>query len=352
MKTIASRAGVSRMTVSRALRNDPSLRDATIRRIHVIAESLGYRPDPRIAELMSRLRRKRSARDHDSIAYVRIVGPARPLHTSDADRVGTGAASAAELAGYGFEPFVWRLGEMTPLRMANILHARGIRGAVLLNETEGALADLVDFPNRLACALVGPPIPNPQLHRAGVNRHLSVGLAIKQCAARGYQRVGLYLSARSDRNAEHVWLCSFLAHQQERELLTPELACVASEAGPKRFVQWLRAVHPDAIVSDSHEAIDWLNAPENHTAAADVGFVQLDWTPDCGPCAGVDQRMEEVGAIAIELVNRQLMHNEVGIPKYPLISLANGVWVEGGSLRPLPNDDGVQPQASFMALSY
>lgn len=53
LKQIALEAGVSVMTVSRALRNQPSSASATRQRIQQIAERLGYRPNPLVSALMS-----------------------------------------------------------------------------------------------------------------------------------------------------------------------------------------------------------------------------------------------------------------------------------------------------------
>ena len=46
MRKLAASAGVSHVTVSRALRNDPSISRATTRRIQALARRLGYRPNP------------------------------------------------------------------------------------------------------------------------------------------------------------------------------------------------------------------------------------------------------------------------------------------------------------------
>ncbi|TAL04978.1 MAG: LacI family transcriptional regulator [Verrucomicrobia bacterium] len=54
LKDIALRAGVSIMTVSKALRNAPDVSDATRARIKVLAQQLGYVPDPGAQSLRTR----------------------------------------------------------------------------------------------------------------------------------------------------------------------------------------------------------------------------------------------------------------------------------------------------------
>src|SRR5437763_1467974 len=52
LRDIAAKAGVSVMTVSRALRNHPHLASETRARILQLAERLGYRPNPMVSALM------------------------------------------------------------------------------------------------------------------------------------------------------------------------------------------------------------------------------------------------------------------------------------------------------------
>src|SRR5882724_4094007 len=69
MATIAREAGVSLMTVSRALRGHLSVRPKTGDRIRLLAEKLGYRPDPKVSRLMGYLRRGRLA-GPETIAWI------------------------------------------------------------------------------------------------------------------------------------------------------------------------------------------------------------------------------------------------------------------------------------------
>src|ERR1051325_9261392 len=68
MQRIADAAGVSRMTVSLALRNHPRISAATRERIRQVAERLGYHPDPEVSKLMAYLRRAKPAK------HARVLG--------------------------------------------------------------------------------------------------------------------------------------------------------------------------------------------------------------------------------------------------------------------------------------
>ena len=74
-REIAKAAGVSPAAVSLALRNHPSIPETTRARIREVAESLGYQPNPRVAELMGHIRRNRG---------VEALGESVALYWSDA----------------------------------------------------------------------------------------------------------------------------------------------------------------------------------------------------------------------------------------------------------------------------
>ena len=61
MSTVAERAGVSKNTVSLALRHDPQIPLETRRRIERVAKSLGYAKNPVVSQLMTELRKAHPA---------------------------------------------------------------------------------------------------------------------------------------------------------------------------------------------------------------------------------------------------------------------------------------------------
>ena len=101
---IAARAGVSRTTVSFALRNNPKIPKKTADLVRAIAQQLGYRPNPRVAAVMAHIRRARAVPAGERIAFVWV-------HTSRAEsardlflqRVFLGAKARAEALGYSLE---------------------------------------------------------------------------------------------------------------------------------------------------------------------------------------------------------------------------------------------------------
>src|SRR5687767_9601242 len=70
MQTVADRMGVSRATVSLALRNDPRLPKATRERVQAIARELGYRPDPLVSSHMVRVQARKAVKQIRTLAFL------------------------------------------------------------------------------------------------------------------------------------------------------------------------------------------------------------------------------------------------------------------------------------------
>src|SRR5687767_11084669 len=70
LEQIAKRAGVSRSTVSRVMRNDPRISAATARRVREAAKDLDYRPNPLLSTLMERVRVGRNVSYQGTIGVV------------------------------------------------------------------------------------------------------------------------------------------------------------------------------------------------------------------------------------------------------------------------------------------
>ena len=51
LRDLAQKAGVSHVTISRALRNDPSISTARRAEVKKLAAAMGYRPDPSLSAL-------------------------------------------------------------------------------------------------------------------------------------------------------------------------------------------------------------------------------------------------------------------------------------------------------------
>ncbi len=70
LNDIALKLGVSKMTVSRALRGEKHVGAARREEIAAMAKKMGYRPDPEITKLMTHMRRARQRATPRTLAFV------------------------------------------------------------------------------------------------------------------------------------------------------------------------------------------------------------------------------------------------------------------------------------------
>src|SRR4051812_24644133 len=70
LRDVAKKAGVSAMTVSRALRKHPNISPETRTKVEQAARQLGYRPNPLVSALMSYRRAVKPIHLHTCLAFV------------------------------------------------------------------------------------------------------------------------------------------------------------------------------------------------------------------------------------------------------------------------------------------
>lgn len=332
MKHIAEAAGVSTMTVSLALRRDPSIPMATRERITALAQRMGYRRNPLVSALMAGLRTRR-APGHDAhvIAYVESFGPdATPQQAASLGRYRAGAMEGAALHGYRLERFQLGADGLTEARLEQVLEARGIRGVVFAPLPRPGSALTRPWSNH-ALAAVGYSLAQPRLHRAVNHQVHSIRLAIAELTAIGYRRFGFVVSRHEDARTERNWMSAILLAQHEMagtERSAQVFLADRIERGP--LAAWCRAERPEVIVT-TEEQVD---AMLGRTRGLErLGFAHLHLTTTQRGSAGIDQNNERVGAAAVDLAVEQLHANLHGLPENPKTVLIEGRWERGTTAR-------------------
>ncbi len=328
-------AGVSHVTVSLALRNDPRITAGKRDQVQALARRVGYQPDPHVAELMGRLRTGRRGAGAVVVAFLDFVHAHYGRKGSPTSRrFFAGAEARAKQLGYKLERLLVGVDGLTLERVGEILRARNIRGVLITPGTNAREQLTLDW-ERLAAVEFGRSLAKPILHRVCNHQAHTMRLVLESLAARGYRRCGIYLTEGICARVDQTWPATYFHHSQ---LYQPGEAPLPPLIRPSwdeaEFAAWYRRHRLDAVVTIHPPVLDWLRA----TGAAipkKVAFALLDWSPEMGDVAGVDQCSENVGAAAFELVAAQLTQHEFGIPPSPKTVLIEGIWREGGTVRAL-----------------
>jgi len=335
VRQLASLAGVSRTTISLALRNHPSLPISTRQRIQALAERHGYQSDAVVSALMTRLRTSRKKRTVDTLAFL-TFWPERDswLKKSVNDRrYFNGICRRAEKLGYQIETFWAKEPGLAPGRLSEILYTRAIRGIVIppLLRASGHLSLRWEY---FAAAAIGYTTIKPDLHRATHSHLAGMVLALRQLKKRGYQRIGFANLFGQDERVRHNWLAGFLTYREihSHDCTIPPF--IPPQWNLKEFKKWLDQNRPDVVLSNSSLPLKMLQ-DLGYDVPGEIGYANLDRATNDAPYAGVDQYPEQVGAAAIDLVVTQLQNNELGLPRHPQTLLLDGGWVDGPTIRRL-----------------
>ena len=333
LQDIADRAGVSRATVSLALRNHASIPPATRKRIQAVAKQLGYRPNPLVSALMSYQRTTQPARPtHLTLAMIVNFSRRDPWPRYLSEDLISSAAARAEQLGYRLEEF-W-LGDLklTAKRLNSVLYRRSIPGVIIapLPAAHGHLR--LDWPNFSAVA-IGHSLTRPLLHRVTTNRFRALRMAVRQLRRRGFERLGLAIQSNQDRRVDHQWGAAFEWEQRQVPAAQRTAAFIVEESEwtERRFAKWFEASRPQVILGYDPGIVAWLNNL-GQRVPKDVGFVHL-WTPDrSGNFAGIYHDPPAIGAAAVDFLVGMIHRNERGVPAAAQTLVLEASWQDGVTL--------------------
>ena len=333
MREIARRLGVSHVTISMALRDNPRVSVALREKIKQVAEELGYRPDPMLSALAAYRNQKSVTGIHAAVAWINAwVKPEELRGFKEFDLYWKGASECAAKFGYRLEEF--RLDhEMTAHRLHQIFQARNIRG-ILLPPHGSVKPAWEDFPwEQYAVARFGRSLKYPPAHLVTADQLTNTFIAVSKMRERGYNRIGLITwETDLDPRGPH-FTAGFLS---ARELLhdTGALPIFRIEEPVtddlvSRFREWMKKEKPDALLSTVEHKILFRKAEIQVPRDIPVAVTSV---LDGGADSGMDQHAEEIGRAGFLLLNSLLNEGARGIPKIFQQTLVEGSWVDGTSL--------------------
>lgn len=350
---IAKLAGVHKATVSRALRNHPTIPKSTRDRIQAIAQKEGYRPNPLVAMYQAQARSSRPTAMQAAMGWLNDYPNAASWSEFPWLRgYLAGARQRCADMGYRLEEINLSANNTQSYddevsRVGKLLRNRGIYGILLplmlnqeylLAEWEDCVVALIGSGHIRSAA--GPEGPTSHFHAqrfpvADRDLFFNMRLAFENLRQLGYYRIGLVYSRYIDAEANGQAQGAYLAEQA----LMPEGDRIPilflerfKEGRPAAFDEWLKKYKPDAILCINPVIRDWieelgLKAPD------DIGLANLNLVADVSDWSGINEQHEEIGAAAVDILVGALSRNELGLPRQPRRVLIPGEWVAGSTLR-------------------
>jgi LacI family transcriptional regulator len=327
MRHVARASGVAVSTVSKALRNDPSIPEKRCRAIQATAARLDYRPHPLVATLMAQMHHHRRRSDPHNIAWIDLW-PDEKDHVAamSAEPLLQGARARARELGYGIEVYSAGKDKISPEHLHRTLTTRGQWGIIIPPVPESAMRFSLHL-RGLTGVTIGTSLHEPVMHRISPNHFQGCVLAIEKLRTKGFHRIGLILTPTMNERVEGKWLGAFLACQQQfpkNDRVTPLLAASDDH---KALMRWLSRENPDTVLLAEKcfwRIVDQLNGnPRKHLPVA--WLLQQDIQSDLG---SLNHQLEQLGRVAVEMVVSQIHRNDRGSPTLPHTMLIDAVWVD------------------------
>jgi LacI family transcriptional regulator len=316
LRDIAEKAGVSVSAVSLALRNSPKTSVKRREEIQRIAAEMGYRQDPRVAELMQHLRKSRRNRTRSQMA---ILVPELTV-------------------GFGVDLIYLSDPGMSCRLARSIIIARGIKGVVVLPFASGTANLDFDF-DGLCVATAGYSIVEPKLHRACPDYFKMMDEMLELCVGAGHQRIGLIMTKTGgigfkQFNSSFLYFQSGIPAADRIPMLGSPIRRTWHDEGaaPDSIKRWLGKYKPDVVIGTAQvlQTIQGfgISVPD------EMGFVSIDVSESPTDAAGANHCYEMVGYEAFKLMWSSLNLNLTGVPEHPRVVLVDSHQQPGFTLQP------------------
>lgn len=333
LRDIARHLGVSHVTVSLALRDSARISKELREKVRKTAEEFGYQPDPMLTALAHYRLGRKAAPITAGLAWINAWQPAASLRSfKEFDLYWYGADLAARKYGYRLEEY--RLDEKcAPKRLHQILAARGIRGILLPPHHHHP--DWRDFPWEFYSVVrFGRSLKTPECHVVTADQAVNTMLAFEKIRERGYERIGFVDSRDFTVKRGHMFQAGFLLAQTELEesqrVPILDINLVPNSGRYKQIAEWVRKHRVDAILTGMAELPDLLRKA-GIRVPDDIGLA-CTTVLDVPISAGIDQHPEEIGRVALLMLNSLINDGAMGTPPIFRQILVEGSWVDGPSL--------------------
>lgn len=337
LRRIAKMAGVSHMTAARALNGDRYVSEKTRAKVQRVADKLGYTTNPAVSAVLSAVRRRQVTDYRGKIAWLHAARVPQSDSAPWQRPIYAGVRNRAEQTGFLVEDVWLNDPSLKPRQLSRVLVARGVQGIIIASNH--CHLETLDW-DRFAAVATDTCLPGPPVHQARPDFAFGMRETLVHLLARGYRRVGLVLSVIHDRAHRGAERATYLLESADLTVHDPiPILLLPVNAPPDTaslFAAWRARYRPDAVICYDERLLDWTRAL-GLAVPGELALAHLSRHAYLKEWAGINQREEQIGAAAVDLVLGQLVRGEFGVPPFQKEVLIKGEWVEGATIRPLPD---------------
>ncbi|MFZ4776212.1 MAG: LacI family DNA-binding transcriptional regulator [Terrimicrobiaceae bacterium] len=295
LRDVAREAGVSHMTVSRVVRGERRVSEATRQLVENAIRRLRYRPDPALSALAAYRTREGGGRG-SVLAFLEC-------DIDDYSRlVFQGARTEAERLGYTIESHRLSRSASSQRQLGRILFNRGIHGLLFgPSQTPWTFAGW-NWPH-FAPVSLGALSHHPPLSSVSMDYFDGVMKAGAYLRALGAKRVGLAISPSLEFRTGHRWLGGYAALEQSPS--PPPYSGAPEDRASLR--RWSRKNQLDAVLT-IHKCV-WHSL---QPTGIRIVFLNSFECPPEAPRVAFDAT--KIGQEGVRLVHHQILNREFGLP--------------------------------------
>lgn len=328
IRDLARLAGVSRTTVSLALRGSHEVSEETRKKIQALAAKHDYRSHPAVDALMQQVGRGVRVHDEEVVAFIRsgkevderAAGPLEILE---------GAREAAHRLGYRVEIFWAGYMAADSVKLARVLYNRGIRGVIW--GTMPYPHPPVVFPwEHFAPVACTQSVGVPRLPVVSINHTKGMATVIEELDRRGAKRIGFLGRHVEEFRQDFGWTTGTDLYRH-RGGSAKIFRALPNDFPKHDWVNgWIQRHRLEALIL-THELF-------MHSAFLEgkIPRVSLDVpTALLGEVAGLYQNAFHIGGHAVRSLAVRLANGVLGLPDHSFSVTAQASFVEGKSIAPL-----------------
>lgn len=324
LKDIAARIGVSRMTVSRALRGTSYVEAGLKARILQEAKRLGYSANPVVSDIMGALRHSKKPDYRETIAVL-FARPEPYYQVTFA-----GIHAMAEQLSYRVDLISHSKERLRSKTITRMLRARGIRGVIIMPpEAETSHPHVTLEWRHFSTVLIGSSLANHGIARVQSDHFGSGKFLVRQLQHLGYRRIGLMLRKRFHERSNRQFQAAFHAWHPRQSEADSMIYFFPEEPDPQTCRKWIEACRPDCVVAHTL----WLKRlalDKKFSLPATCGLASLAVEQD-RVFTGIhtERIFYEIGAEAMRYLDSQLRNGIFGLQERPRTLLIPTDWQKG-----------------------
>jgi len=356
LQDIASRAGVSKATVSLALRGSSEIGESTTQKVRKIADQLGYRPDPTLSKIAASRWKQPPPTDGTPLAFVASLHPdhahlipENALHHPmsyltdpycnekwvvylSGHTQFKGARKRATELGYSIQYYLHREGENVRA-LANNLYHRGVQGIVFSPIFDRDFISKFRW-DQFACISLADHYYLPPTDFVVPKLSSHIHMVFSQLFRRGYTRPGIVLyHERIQHLNNHILRGVFLSLCESVGFLDQVPGpCYIDHNQLDGIKSWIESENPDVIIGFNDFVYELLLKFE-YSIPRDFAFVSLARKEtDLNHIAGVKDADFLMGVTGVDILDQKLRHGMKTFQSDRTFTTIQTDWCEGNSL--------------------